>query len=252
MIEKNEVDDVTVLRMAYGKANTMDLEFCTALIDALDELERDEDSAVVLTGSGNIFSAGVDLFRLLNEDEKYLDAFYPALIDLFERVFSFPRPLVAAINGHAIAGGCVLACACDYRMMTTGAGTLGVPELRVGVPFPAAAMEVLRFAVGSAHLQAMVLTGDTVSPQEALRLGFVDELVDEAELPERSAARAKSLESVPARAYSLSKRQLREPALRRIRDPVREHEEMVRAAWMDPQTFDHVRKYLEETLGKSR
>jgi enoyl-CoA hydratase len=249
MFEKEDIDGVAVLRMAHGKANAMDLEFCAGLIEVLNELEGREGGAVVLTGSGKIFSAGVDLFRVLKEDTEYLDAFYPALANAFARVFAFKGPIVAAINGHAIAGGCVLACCCDYRIMAGGDGTVGVPELRVGVPFPTVAMEILRFAVGNAHLQALVLSGDTVSADEARRLGMVDELVDAGALLERAVARARSLAAVPPRVYGLSKRQLREPALTRIDAQSRVDDEAVRAVWMDPKTLDHMREYLEKTVG---
>lgn len=252
MFETDDIDGITFLRMAHGKANAMDLEFCAGLIEVLDELESREGCAVVLTGSGKIFSAGVDLFRLLEEDSEYMDAFYPALVNTFARMFTFQKPIVAAVNGHAVAGGCVLACCCDYRLMAGGDGTVGIPELRVGVPFPTVAMEILRFTVGNAHLQALVLSGDTVSADEALALGFVDELVDADGLLERAVARAKTLACVPSRSYALSKRQLREPALTRIGAQTRTDDEAVRAAWMDPATLDHVRNYLEKTVGRAR
>ena len=98
MIQRDDIDDVIVLRMDHGKANAMDLEFCQALIGVLDELEAHDSRPVVLTGSGRIFSAGVDLIRVVNEDNAYLEAFYPVLVDAFTRLFAFQRPLVAAVN----------------------------------------------------------------------------------------------------------------------------------------------------------
>ncbi|MDX1515040.1 MAG: enoyl-CoA hydratase/isomerase family protein, partial [Gammaproteobacteria bacterium] len=147
MIEREDIYGTVVLRLAHGKANALDYELSRAIIECLDETETGDAEAVVLTGSGKIFSAGVDLFRVLNEDDQYLDAFYPMLVNMFARVFAFRKPLVAAVNGHAVAGGCVLACACDFRVMGKGGGTMGVPELRVGVPFPTVAMEILRSAI---------------------------------------------------------------------------------------------------------
>ena len=83
-----------------------------------------------------MFSAGVDLFRVIDGGAAYPDRFLPAMRRFFQTLLTFPKPVVAAVNGHAIAGGCIIAAACDYRIMATGNGRIGVPELSVGVPFP--------------------------------------------------------------------------------------------------------------------
>ncbi|MEE8192962.1 MAG: enoyl-CoA hydratase/isomerase family protein, partial [Gemmatimonadales bacterium] len=104
MIHREDRDSVAVLRLEHGKANALDAELVTALADEIDAIRSaDTPSAVVITGSGSIFSAGVDLFRFLESGEGYLDRFFQALIHCFHRLFVFPRPLVAAVNGHAIA-----------------------------------------------------------------------------------------------------------------------------------------------------
>src|ERR1043166_5584099 len=110
MIELTHHGTVTVLRMAHGKANALDLEFCEALTAQLDECDRSPStSALVLTGSGRMFSAGVDLLRLVDGGAPYVRVFLPAVNRLFQRLFVFSKPLVTAVNGHAIAGGCVMA-----------------------------------------------------------------------------------------------------------------------------------------------
>src|SRR5690348_4539859 len=104
MIERETIDGITVLRLAHGKASAMDVELCEAI---MRELRGANDArAVILTGSGTIFSAGVDLFRMTNEGAPYVDRFFPLLREALEALFRFPRPIVAAVNGHAIAGGC--------------------------------------------------------------------------------------------------------------------------------------------------
>jgi len=110
MIETENQDGVTIVRMAHGRANAMDVEFCQALSAQLAELNTSAVRAIVLTGRGGIFSAGVDLLRLLNGGSPYIRSFLPQLSTMLAAVFSSPKPVVAAINGHAIAGGCVLAC----------------------------------------------------------------------------------------------------------------------------------------------
>ena len=112
-------------------------------------------SALVITGQGKIFSAGVDLKRLSKEGAAYIRKFLPALDKLYDAVFFHPKPVVAAVNGHAVAGGAVLACCADRRIMARAGGRIGVTELLVGVPFPALAFEIVRFC-GAAALPARV------------------------------------------------------------------------------------------------
>src|SRR5262249_62216638 len=100
--------------------------------------------ALVVTGTGPMFCAGVDLRRLLREPPAYLDRFLPALDRMFETLLFLPKPVVAAVNGHAIAGGCVLACMCARRLAARRAARMGVTELLGGLPFPAPALETLR------------------------------------------------------------------------------------------------------------
>ncbi|HKN08949.1 MAG TPA: enoyl-CoA hydratase/isomerase family protein [Pseudomonadota bacterium] len=158
MIEISEQDGVTIVRMAHGKANVMNMDFCEFLTARFVELNASPTGAIVLTGRDGIFSAGVDLLRLLDGGVPYIRKFLPVLSTTLATIFSCPKPVVAAINGHAIAGGCVLACAADKRLMAHATGRIGVTELLVGVPFPAAAMEIMRCAVAPAafrrrHLQ---------------------------------------------------------------------------------------------------
>ena len=132
--------DVAVLRMQDGKVQALDLELVEALAATLDELAAADPAAVVLTGSGSSFSAGVDLFRVVEGGRDYIEPFLVGLDRCLRGLFTFPRPVVAAINGHAIAGGMVLACACDERLLARGNARLAIPELLVGVAFPAAAL----------------------------------------------------------------------------------------------------------------
>jgi enoyl-CoA hydratase len=250
MIAREDTDKIVVLRMVHGKANALDTELCTALIETVDALETNDTRPVVLTGNGRIFSAGVDLFRVVDGGGDYLDRFLPLLADTFARLFAFPRPLVAAVNGHAIAGGCVLACACDYRLIATGSGRIGVPELMVGVPFPTVALEILRFAVGNAHLQSAIYSGGTFTAEEAIKLGFADELCEEDDLADAALERAAHFASIPAPSYALAKQQLHQPVEARIEARGPADDESVRAIWMDAKTLDNMRTYLQRTLGK--
>jgi enoyl-CoA hydratase len=168
---------VAVVQMTHGRANALDTTLCRELAAQLAGLERGGHRAAVLTGQGPIFSAGVDLLRLRDGGPGYLQELLPALSEAFLAVFSCPVPVVAAVNGHAVAGGCILVCACDYRVMNAGHGRIGVTELLVGLPFPVTALEILRFAVGTRRLQELTHFGRTYPAAEAVGLGLIDEAV---------------------------------------------------------------------------
>ena len=250
MIELESRGEVAVAHLRHGKANTIDTEFFEALGQRLEEVRESSARALVITGQGRIFSAGVDLRRLLSEDAAYLARFLPALDEGLMDLFEFPLPTVAAVNGHAIAGGCILACACDVRLMADGEASparIGVPELKVGVPFPAGPVEVLRFAAGTATAE-LVLLGRTYPPVEARERGLIDELVSGDELLEAACDRAARLAQVGSRAYAMTKRLLKRPAVQRFQASAAETSEEVLSLWADDEIRGAVRRYVEATL----
>ena len=232
---------VTILRMNHGKANALDLK----LLDSLSALFTDLRAApaVVLTGTGGIFSAGVDLYQVAAGGRAYLDEFMPKLRETFDILFSFPRPLVAAVNGHAVAGGCVLAQTADLRVMSAGPGRIGVTELLVGVPLPVDALEIMRFGAGPA-LPAMVFSGRTHPPQRALEMGLVDELAEPEVVLDRAVAAAAGLAAVPARTFELTKLELRRPYLEAIRLHSGAVDPEVEAAWKSDAALTAIQSYV--------
>src|SRR5687767_11604222 len=146
MIERSENLGIVTLRLAHGKASALDLELVEGVAREVAEIAlSDETGAVILTGTGSIFSAGVDLYRLTDGGDEYVSRFVPALSRMLLDLFALPKPLVVAVNGHAIAGGCIFTLTGDYRIMAAGNARMGMPELLVGVPFPPAVIEVVRF-----------------------------------------------------------------------------------------------------------
>jgi enoyl-CoA hydratase len=204
--------------------------------------------AVVLTGTGSIFSAGVDLFRVVNEGRAYVERFFPALARLILDLFAFPKPLVVAANGHAIAGGAIFTLCGDYRLMAAGTARIGMPELLVGVPFPASVLEVIRFALPPQHVQTLIYTGRTVEPQEALRLGIVDEVAPD--VANRAEAVATQLAALPPEAFGLAKRQLRGRAINRAKHYANELDAAALDAWSSDATHARIREYLARTIKK--
>jgi enoyl-CoA hydratase len=250
MIELTSSGDVAVVRMAHGKANAMSIELCEALTERLDELGKSPARAVVIIGTGRMFSAGVDLLRLLDGGAPYVREFLPALCRMFEAVFCCPKPVVAAINGHAIAGGCVLACACDRRLMARDVGRIGVTELLVGVPFPTIAMEIMRCAAAPQCFEEMLLGGATYAPEEGAARGLVHELVDADLLLDRAIAAAQKLAALAPAAMALTRRQTRQPALERLQREGRAIDAEVTQIWTAPDTLDRIRDYVSRTFKK--
>jgi len=243
-------DDIHVLRLAHGKANALDLELCQDLERRLHEAA--DAQAVVIIATGPIFSAGVDLLRLTNEGAPYVERFLPALVSMLHALFTFPRPVVSAINGHAIAGGCVIAAASDVRVMAAGEGRIGVPELLVGVPMPSLVVEVCRFAFAPPVLQELIFRGSLLRPKEALRKGVVDEVADASKLESRAIAIARQLALINAANFSLTKRQLRDASAARAAESAREHDAVVLEQWKSAETHEHIRAYLARTVGRKK
>jgi enoyl-CoA hydratase len=192
----------------------------------------------------------VDLFRLTREGPDYVRHFLPLLSRFLLRLFTFPRPVVAAVNGHAIAGGCVIVLACDARLMAQGDGRIGVPELLVGVPFPAAALEVVRFAMPRDRVQSLIYTGRTLPQPDALTAGLIDEVVAPTQLLVRAQEVARQLAMIPPEVYRLTKQSLRAESLERI-ERVRElYDREVLEVWSAAETHTYIREYLRRTVGK--
>src|SRR5919106_6432262 len=143
MIQRDDRDGIRILRLAHGKVSAMDVELGEAFMREMADAAAAPVKAVIVTGTGSSFSAGVDLFRVVNDGPEYGRRFLPILDGFLRAALTLPKPLVAAVNGHAIAGGCILAAACDHRIMTEGNGRIGIPELAVGVPFPALPLQIM-------------------------------------------------------------------------------------------------------------
>jgi enoyl-CoA hydratase len=249
MFEREVTDNVLTIRLAHKKAHALDLELCDGLRGAIEDAAADAAiRAIVITGTGTIFCAGVDLPRMIGAGPAYVQPFVESLDAVLRALFLFPKPAIAAVNGHAIAGGAILTFACDYRIMT--AGRIGVPELLVGVPFPPLALEIVRFAIPRQHLQSMIYLGRTIEAEEAHAMHIIDEVVAVELLTTRAQTMAVQIAAIAPEAFRITKRQLREPFLHDAARVAAASADEIDSIWAAPAAHERIRAYLAKTIGK--
>jgi enoyl-CoA hydratase len=234
-----------VLALASDKVNALDREVLEEISTFVEFCEQDpEVGALVVTGEGSVFSAGLNVNEVLSNEKSYTDVLLAALNAALVRLFRCPKPTVAAINGSAIAGGCLLACACDKRIISEEA-KIGVTELRVGVSFPIVAIELLQHACGS-RAEQLILGAELLGADEACRRGLVHQSVPRSELQATAMSAAEQLASLDARAYALAKASTRRAALSAMDDEAsRLLDQQVHDHWMDDQTRANLEQLLK-------
>lgn len=204
-------DDIATIVMDDGKANAMNAPFLEALIHALQQTRTAQ--AVVISGRSGFFSGGLDLKTLpgLSPDQ------FQATIDTFERlirlVLEYPVPTVAAVAGHALAGGAVLLLACDQAIAGSGAYKIGLNEAAIGIPLPAFVMELARLRLQPRSWIRALALGHSYSVEEAAHIGYLDEVVATEFLPARAQEQARLAARVPNLAYQQTKALLHRPVL---------------------------------------
>ena len=203
-------DGISTLMLNRGKVNALNGEVVDQLRAELKKLETDTAvKAIILTGAGKFFSFGFDIPEFLSFEKGQFVAYLENFTNLYTYLFLYPKPVVAAVNGHAMAGGCMLALACDYRVMINGNARISLNEIGFGSSVFAGSVEMLRFCVGSANASTVLYSGAMYSAPEAQRLGLVNELANEPELAFISSQAASSLGSKHQPAFASIKAMLR-------------------------------------------
>jgi enoyl-CoA hydratase len=245
VLNKTTRDGVLFIELEHGKVNALDLELLRALIETFTSPSGEP---IVLTGAGRAFSAGVDLRRILEGGPEYTTAFLEALAACFLAIYDYPGPVVAAVNGAAIAGGCVIAAACDRRVISRG--PVGLAELAVGVPFPTSALEIMRSVLGP-QAARVVLDARLLDAHEALTVGLVDEIVAPEQLLSRALEHAAAWGALPSGVFAHTKRQLHGPTRERITALSAVDDATVRGLWVSPAVQEAIEHYMSE-LGRPR
>jgi enoyl-CoA hydratase/carnithine racemase len=217
-------DEIAILTLNRPKANAFDPGLVAALADALLGQTKAKARGVVLASSApGLFSAGWDLPFLVDKNRAEMETFVSSYCDLVRRLFVFGPPVVAALPGHAIAGGLIFAMAADERIVAQGRGKFGLSEVILGVSVPACLMEPFRHVVGARHMERLAATGENVDADAALAMGLIDAVVPAEELLDRAVARARLLAGLSGAAYAAIKLRSRAAAIARF-DQARDHD----------------------------
>lgn len=228
----DRLDGIAVVKLDRPPANAFDLPFTRELDTAIAAVESDGTTAVVLTGSGEFFSAGLDLKEVPHYSHEHQREMILALGRMVGRLYAAPVPTVAAVNGHAVAAGTLLALACDYRIGPSGAFRFGLTGARVGIPYPVAAQTVIESELDPATRRVLVLGAAQLGPEQAADMGILDELHAPDRVVERAMEVARERAELPAEAYGKIKRQLRAAALERIRQANETGDDPFLQSWM--------------------
>lgn len=248
MFEITQHNTTFHIRMNYGRVNAMDLEFCQRLIDLFNGLEANPDcQAVTLSGNERVFSAGINLKHWLQQPADYVVPFIEAIENLFLRCFKFEKPLIALINGPAIAGGCMLANACDYRLITPSA-RIGIPESRVGVPLPITAVEIVRFVAAGPAFKRIIQLGAEFVGQQAVDVGLADSVTPAAEMPATAQKIIEEFLAMPTATFQFTKRQLRAPVVEQIARQRAALYDPFLAVWQSPEIRQSIADYVRDRL----
>ncbi len=241
-------DGVRLLTLDRPPANAINGELLVELDAALAEATYDDNvRAVVLTGEGRFFSGGFDLKgeRQVGDDVTRAAVQYKAAN---RRLLGLPKPTVAMINGHCIAGGFVFAVACDHRLATDSSFTIGVNEVAIGAAWPVAALEIMRIRLPD-HLRSELMLGAELHPSsEAVRLGLAHRLVPAADLHAEALELAAGLGRHPAEVYANTKTRLVGDALARIDAATVDQDLAISTLWVTESSRAARRAHLEHNL----
>ena len=243
------------LRLARPPVNALDPALCRALITTLDAAVADGVDAVVLSGAPGIFSAGLDVPHLmaLGQDRQALHAGWGAFFGAARSLAALRIPVVAALTGHAPAGGCVLSLCCDYRVMARSPNPakpfiIGMNETQVGLAVPEGAQQLMRRVIGPYRAERLLVSGSMVTADEALRLGLVDTVVEVDQVVPHALEWLGSLLALPRTPMLLTRSLARADLVRALQPENLDLERFVEG-WYDADTQAGLRALLAR-LGK--
>jgi enoyl-CoA hydratase/carnithine racemase len=248
MIEIVRHDQVAVLKLNRSVTNALNLELVRAIGRAFQDVKSDPKiSGLVLTSANDkFFSIGFDIPQLYGLSREDVTVFYRTFNQVSMDLFTLPKPTVAAICGHAIAGGCILTLCCDYRIIADGRKLMGLNEIKLGVTVPYPADCVLRSLVGDRNAREIMEIGEFYQPEDSLTMGMVDQVVPLEDVLPKAIEKAQVLGSMPQEAYRLIKQNRTELVEDEIQARLEEKENLFLDCWFS----DEARKRLKDAMEK--
>jgi len=208
---------IATITLNRPKVNALNDQLIDELKVAFQNAESDQNvNAVILTGEGSFFSFGFDVPGFMSYSKDAFQCYVEKYSDMVKEIFMFPKPIIAALNGHTVAGGSVLALACDYRIMISGKAKIALNEMTFGSTLFSCVTETLRYAVGSKESEQIIYTGKMHSAEEALALGLVDAIANEDEFPQVISEKAQDFAGKDLAAFRSIKQLLKSETLRNI------------------------------------
>ncbi len=237
---------VALLTLDRPRANA----FSPELVGDLSAAIRDHGDAraIVLASSQKMFSGGWDLPTIVHFDRPEMTRFLSSYTGLIRQIFAHGAPVIAALGGHAIAGGLILAAAADERIAADGEATLGLSEVVLGVPLPRPLFDFFRWLLGDRGAERLAAAGENLPVDRAAALGLVDEIVPAADLLDRALERARTLGERPRAAHAEIKRRAREEALARF-DAAGDGDPFL-DAWFAPEGRSRIAALVEKLTTK--
>ncbi len=245
-IEKQK--NIAIVRLSHKTTNALNRGLVEELTVEIARLKADETVRGMVLASANdkFFSIGLDVPSLLPLSKEEFTIFYRSFNQLCLDLYTLPIPTVAAINGHAIAGGCILALCCDVRVIADGRKLIGLNEVKLGVPVPYVADRILYSLVGARHAREVMELGEFYPPEDAMRIGLVDFIYPQDEVLNKALEQARLLSSAPGEAYALIKANRVESVMLEVLDRL----EVKQMRFIDAWYADAARQPLKEASAK--
>ena len=241
-IEIKKKNGVAILTINRGKVNALNDEVVKQMHTAFNSLENDpETKAVILTGNGNFFTFGFDIPEFLSYSKEDFTDYLIHFTGLYMSIFLYPKPVIAALNGHTIAGGCMLALACDSRIMISEKAKIALNEIEFGSSVFAGCVEMLRFSVGSKKAEEILYSGKMYSAEEAKTLRLIDEVTTVDNLMSDAMTVALDLGNKPSQAFTSIKTLLRKPIAEEIKPKEKESIKEFVDIWYSKSTWENLK-----------
>lgn len=244
-------DRLALITLNRGKSNALNREMITELTDMLHNIANDDNiGGVIISGRENFFSAGLDLIELYGYNEEEAESFWHLFLDFIAKTVAFKKPMVAAINGHSPAGGCVIALACDARVMAEGKFIIGLNEVPVGIIVPESIFSLYAFWLGKGHATRSLLEGRLFSPEEALNIGLVDELVNQDSIMTAAERRIRKYMALEPNTWQQSKLNIRKELIASTSADQSEALKVMLAQWWSPSTRNILKMIIDNLQKK--